>query len=251
MMTRLGPLLLLVAALVSPLVRGEEGDSTQQFTGSGVIGGSIVNTSYNTWWDNQSGKWVSTMGPLSPTVGGLTCDNVDRYKFRNGSAALWFVAPSDQLAQLGVKYCGYSKDGHEPVCQDNWWMCGRKIRIWCNGQNSWCAKPGEPSMLSQINSGHIPVNNYLPDYYVRQTSAWIGSYPSVPRSMVLVISDFCPRDHSQNRQTGNCQGPQFDVSTAAFLLMGKMNDQGYINANLEYYAQLLPEWDQSSPGPEW
>ena len=231
-----------------PSTDDQVGESVS-FAGDSSIKGSIINTTDNTWYDK--GGWASTMGPLSRNYGGMVCDNVDYKRFRTGAPALWFVAPSDLLDQFGVKYCGYNQGGIEPVCRENWNLCGRKIRIWCNGQNGWCAKPGEPSLLSQINSGHRPVNNYLPDYYIQQTTSWVGSFPSVPRSVVLIITDFCPRDHTENRKTGNCQSPQFDVSTAAFLLMGKMNDQGYINSNLDFYGAMLPENDQSSPGPEW
>ena len=213
------------------------------------IKGSIVNTTYNTYYDQ--GRWVSSMGPLNSRHGGLVCDNVDGQRFRNGSAKLWFVAPSDSLAQFGVKYCGSNTNGHEPACQDNWYLCGRKIRIRCNSQSEWCNKPGNSSLLSDMNSGRHPVNNYLPDYYVQETSSWVGKYVTTPRSIVLVISDFCPKDHSDNRRTGNCQSPQFDISTAAFLLLGRMNDQGYINTSLDYTGELLSEYDQSSPGPEW
>lgn len=216
--------------------------------------GSIVNTTFNTWW--KDGSWESTMGPLTSFDGGIACDHKAKQlgharKFREGDYAIWFVAPSDTLNQLGLSRCGPNPFGGEPSCHENWDLCGRKIRVTCRDDNPWCAPPGSTSLLADINRGRVPQNNYIPEYYRQKTQEEVGRQPSVPRSIVLYITDFCPQNHSHNIPTGQCQGPQLDISTSAFLLFGKQNAQGYIDSNLEFDVELLAENDSSPAGPEW
>jgi hypothetical protein len=218
------------------------------------VHGSIINTTYNTYYKN--GRWEATMGPLTPFDYGLACDNTaiaegNRRKYREGDYAIWFVAPSDVINSLGLQTCGLNKNGGEPSCVENWKLCGRKLRISCRPDSPWCNQPGQASLLAEMNRGRLIRNNYIPRYYQDLTSQAVGMAPSTPRSVVLYITDFCPFQHSENKSTGHCQGPQLDVSTSAFLLLAKANDQGWIDSGLKYDATLLPEWDQSSPGPEW
>lgn len=209
---------------------------------------SIVNTTYNTW--EKDGRWEATMGPLNPRKGGIVCDNVDE-KFRTGDYALWFVAPSDVMPELGLKRCGPNPHGGEPSCVENWQLCGRKLKVQCKAGSRWCGTPGQPSLLSDYNAARIPVNNYVPDYYVKQTSLALGSSPVVPDSVVLYITDFCPSAHSHNQASGHCQKPQLDLSTAAFLLLSQQNAQGYIDSQLDLEVTLLSEDDQTPAGPQY
>ncbi len=216
--------------------------------------GSIVNTTFNTWW--KDGRWESDMGPLTSFEGGLACDHRARAqgqvrKYREGDYAVWFVAPSDLMHQLGLRRCAPNAMGGEPSCYENWDFCGRKLRLTCKEGHPGCAQPGAPSLLAQMNTGRVPVNNYIPEIYRQKTQERVGSEPSTPRSIVLYITDFCPQNHSQNIPSGHCQGPQVAVSASAFLLMGKQNDQGYIDGNLEYQVELLEENDPTPAGPEW
>lgn len=216
--------------------------------------GSVVNTTFNTTYEN--GRWTATMGPLTDFFGGLACDHRakeqgDAEKFRKGDHAIWFVAPSDAISALGLKHCGPNPYGGEPSCVENWDLCGRKMRVSCEEGSPWCASPGSSSLLAEINSGRPPLNNYMPDYYVKRTAERVGSRPSVPRSIVLYITDFCPKDHSENKRGNQCQTPQLDVATSAFLLLAKKNPQGYINADVTYKSVLLDEKDPTPAGPEW
>jgi hypothetical protein len=211
-----------------------------------ATGSSIVNTTYNTW--EKDGRWESTMGPLNPKKGGIVCDNVDE-KYRSGDYALWFVAPSDVMPELGLKRCGPNKHGGEPSCVENWQLCGRKLKVQCKPGSRWCGIPGQPSLLSDFNASRIPVNNYVPDYYVQATRDALGASPLVPDAVVLYITDFCPAAHSHNQASGHCQKPQLDLSTAAFLLLSQQNAQGYIDSQLELEAELLPEGDTTPAGP--
>ncbi len=215
---------------------------------------SIVNTTYNTF-ETGSG-WEATMGPLTKNFGGIACDNVaaqqgDAKKYRNDEYAIWFVAPSDNIAQLGIQRCARNPYGGEPSCQENWNFCGRKLRIKCQSGARWCAPAGQTSLLSEIVNGKRPINNYLPEYYIDKTKAAVGASAPVPRSIVLYITDFCPAGHSENSKTGQCQTPQLDISTPAFLMLGKQNSQGYIDSGLELDVELLSEGDASPVGPEF
>ncbi|HYX33481.1 MAG TPA: hypothetical protein VE954_10235 [Oligoflexus sp.] len=185
---------------------------------------SIVNTTYNTWEKDR--RWEATMGPLNPQKGGIVCDQVDA-KFRTSEYALWFVAPSDVIAELGLKRCGPNPHGGEPSCVENWQLCGRKLKVQCKVGSRWCATPGQPSLRSDFSADRRPVNNYVPDYYVQETRSVLGAAPATPESIVLYITDFCPAAHSSNQVSGHCQKPQLDLSTAAFLLLSQQNAQGY------------------------
>jgi hypothetical protein len=216
---------------------------------------TIVNTTFNTYYKDK--EWTATMGPLHKGFGGIACDNKGKSegytnKYRDGAAALWFVAPSDALWQFGMKYCSPNPHGGEPSCSENWSLCGRKIRIRCKAGNPWCAKYGEANLLSQMKWGQNPQNNYIPDYYVKKTSDALGQkYNHIARSVVLMITDFCPAGHSTNKQTGQCQGPQLDIATSAFLVLSKQNAEGWINSNMQLEAQLLDNQDASALGPEY
>lgn len=215
---------------------------------------SIVNTTGNTY-PTGSG-WESSMGPLTPQFGGIACDQVasqngDARKYRNGDYALWFVAPSDLIPQMGMTRCSANPYGGEPSCMENWHFCGRKIRVRCQAGARWCAPAGQTSLLSQIVQGQRPANNYIPEYYVDKTREAVGGGAAVPSSVVLYVTDFCPSGHSVNARTGQCQGPQLDISTPAFLLLARQNEQGYIDSNLELDAELLPDGDGTPIGPQY
>lgn len=207
---------------------------------------SIVNTTYNTW--EKDGRWEASMGPLNPKKGGIVCDNVDE-KFRTGDYALWFVAPSDVMPELGLKRCGPNVHGGEPSCVENWQLCGRKLKVSCKVGSRWCGTPGKPSLLADYNAARIPVNNYVPDYYVKATTEALGAAPPVPEAVVLYITDFCPAAHSENQASGHCQKPQLDLATSAFLLLSQQNAQGYIDSQLDLEVELLPEDDNTPAGP--
>jgi hypothetical protein len=209
---------------------------------------TIVNSTDNTY--KKNGSWRSTMGPLSNRKYGLACDNTVRdMRYHTGEYSHWFIAPSDSFTALGMKKCKKSSNG-EPGCSENWSMCGRKVRVNCN-DSTWCGRAGEETLVSQINRSVPPVNKYLPAVFVEELSMKLGSAPKVPKSIVLYITDFCPADHSSNIKNGQCQGPQVDISTSAFLLMGKTNKQGYINTNTSLSVELLEANDPSPIGPSY
>ncbi len=230
--------------------------STIQLKAQSAYGvqGSIINTTYNTYY--QNGRWEATMGPLTPFDYGIVCDNIafsegNPRKYREGDYAIWFVAPSDAIKSLGLQSCDLNKNGGEPSCVENWQLCGRKLRVSCRSDSPWCNRPGQTSLLAEMNRGRLIRNNYIPSYYQDLTSKAVGMTPNAPKSVVLYITDFCPLQHSENSRSGHCQGPQLDVSTSAFLLMAKANDDGWIDGGLSYDVSLLPQWDDSRPGPEW
>ncbi len=222
----------------------KELETTAQY----LVSTSIVNTTDNTY--KKSGKWFSNMGPLTTRRGGLACDNTVRdMKFHQGDFQHWYLAPSDSISILGMKKCAKTGRG-EPSCSENWNLCGRKVRVACLA-STYCGTAGEPSLVSKINNNTPPTNNYLPDYFVKELTAKYGQNPKIPKSIVLYITDFCPANHSNNIKNDQCQGPQVDLSTSAFLLMGKMNRQGYINSNTNVSMELLPENDPTPVGPEY
>lgn len=209
---------------------------------------TIINTTDNTY--RKNGEWRSNAGPLSDSFGGLACDNaVGDMRYHSGEYFLWHLAPSDSTSLLGMKKCASNGYG-EPSCAENLQLCGRKVRIKCL-TTEYCGQQGEPSLLSQINHNVPPINNYLPNVYVDELTRQVGKYPKATPSMVLYITDFCPASHSDNKRSRQCQGPQIDVSTPAFLLMGKTNDQGYINTNVKISVELLDANDTTPAGPEY
>ena len=149
--------------------------------------------------------------------------------------------------QRMAKICGGNPNGDEPSCKENWHLCGRKIRIRCAGGADGCAN-GDRSLLAMINNGEYVANNYIPDYYIQATSDKVGKKPRPAKSVVLIITDFCPKNHSRNRQYSQCQKPQLDISTSAFLLLAGKNNQGFIKG-LKLASELLPVGDRTSPGP--
>lgn len=209
---------------------------------------SIINTTDNTFFAN--GKWQSTMGALTTERGGLACDNtVNDMRFHQGDYRHWYVAPSDSTKLPGMKKC--SKDSRsEPSCIENWNLCGRKVRVKCL-DDEFCGQSGEPSLIAQINHHNPPTNNYLPGVIVKELTQTLGKSPKVAKSVVLYITDFCPAEHSNNKKNRQCQRAQVDVSTSAFLMMGKMNPQGYINTNVDVSVELLDAKDPTPAGPEY
>lgn len=233
-------------------------DSHSPLMGVSAQGGpyptSIVNTRANV--TQSENGWISDMGPLNPAFGGIACDNKagaegDWQRYRRGDALLWFIAPSDTMQEFGLKLCGPNKHGHEPTCEENYQLCGRKIRVRCSPGSPWCARAGEETLLSQISRGEVPVNNDAPDYYVNETRRAVGEGAKVPTSIVLVINDFCPKGHTVNIRNGACQVPQLDISTSTYLMLGVENAQGYTHTDLGLNAELLAPDDQSSLGPEY
>jgi hypothetical protein len=216
--------------------------------GQAIVPMSIVNTTDNTFLVN--GAWQSTMGPLSNQHGGLACDNtVSDMRFHGGDYRYWHIAPSDSLTALGMRRCAPSANG-EPSCSENWSYCGRKIRVKCLDPE-FCGQRGEPSLLSRINRNKPPENNYIPDILIDELTQKVGRHPKAVSSVVLYITDFCPAAHSENRQQHQCQGPQVDISTSAFLMMGKTNEQGYIDSNVQVSIELLDENDPTPVGPKY
>jgi len=207
---------------------------------------TIVNTTGNTY--KADGKWLSTDGPLSNRPGGLACDNtVNDKRFHSGEYRYWHVAPSDATALLGMRKCAKSANG-EPGCSENWHLCGRKVKVRCLDYE-FCNLGGGPSLLSRINNNEHPVNNYIPKVFVDELSLLLGQHPKAATSVVLYITDFCPSAHSGNKLRRQCQRPQVDVSTSAFLLMGRTNEEGYIDTNLEVSVELLDADDPTPAGP--
>lgn len=212
---------------------------------------SIVNTNENTYLNN--GVWESTMGPLSTSRGGLACDNVaPDMRYHTGDYKLWYLAPSDAEKFLNMKKCSPNTQGKrsEPSCYQNWDLCGRKVRVKCL-DTEFCGKRGELSLASNIEAGMPIVNNYLPMVFVKELSQLLGAKSKAPDSIVLYITDFCPADHSNNIKLNQCQRPQVDISTSAFLLLGKANKAGYINTGLDVSVELLPPDDATAVGPEY
>lgn len=210
---------------------------------------SIVNTKDNTY--KKNGVWQSSMGPLSRHRGGLACDNTVRdLKYHNGDYRHWFLAPSDSVGALGMKKCSKNENGGEPSCFENWQLCGRKVRIKCSDPR-FCGKSGGESLISQINDKNPPANNYIPDIIVEELTQKFGAHPKIAKSVVLYITDFCPAEHSNNIKNNQCQGTQVDISTSAFLMMGKTNRQGFINTNSDVSIELLAPNDPTPVGPEF
>lgn len=225
-------------------------DTTPRKNREWIAALSIVNTTDNTFLKN--GTWQSSMGALSSYKGGLACDNVaPDMRFHKGDYRLWYLAPSDSNGFLGMKKCSpniYGKNS-EPSCFENWDLCGRKVRVKCL-DTEFCGKSGDQSLVSKINARTPPVNNYLPNVIAEELSKVVGREPKTAGSIVLYITDFCPADHSYNIKNGQCQRPQVDIATSAFLMMGKTNAQGYINTNLDVSVELLEPNDATPVGPE-
>jgi hypothetical protein len=212
---------------------------------------SVVNTTENTFL--KDGVWQSNMGPLTTQKGGLACDNVARdMQFHGGEYRLWHIAPSDAEGFLGMKKCSPNTQGKnsEPSCFESWSLCGRKIRVKCLDPE-FCGNPGEPSLASQINKNEAPRNNFVPEVIVNELSQALGKNPKTAESVVLYVTDFCPAGHSYNIKTNQCQRPQVDISTAAFLVMGKANKSGYINTQIDVSVELLDPNDTTPVGPEY
>ncbi|PJA31771.1 MAG: hypothetical protein CO187_07565 [Zetaproteobacteria bacterium CG_4_9_14_3_um_filter_53_7] len=214
----------------------------------GMMPMSIVNSTDNTYF--ADGKWQSTMGAMTTKRFGLACDNtVKDMRLHQGDYRHWFVAPSDSTRLSGMKKC--SKDSQsEPGCSENWNLCGRKVRVTCL-DDEFCGESGETSLIAQINNHKPPTNNYLPGVIVKELTRTLGKSPKVAKSVVLYITDFCPAAHSNNKKRKQCQRAQVDVSTAAFLMMGKKNRQGYINTNVDVSVELLDSKDPTPVGPEY
>jgi hypothetical protein len=216
-----------------------------------IVALSIVNTTENTFL--KDGVWQSDMGPLTAHKGGLACDNVAQdMQFHRGEYRLWHVAPSDAEGFLGMKKCSPNTQGKnsEPSCFESWSLCGRKIRVKCLDPE-FCGNPGEPSLAAQINTNAVPRNNYVPEVIVNELSEAVGKHPKTAESVVLYVTDFCPAGHSYNIKNNQCQGPQVDISTAAFLVMGKANKAGYINTRIDVSVELLDPNDTTPVGPEY
>jgi len=242
-------IVVILAAITTSCSESQEGSILAADSGSTTWAkGSVINTTDNTWNDN--GDWQSTMGPLNKNKYGIACDGAGSYDYRS-SNQLWFVAPSDSFPKFGIKTCGANPNGGEPSCSENYSFCGRKVRVSCKSGNPWCGIPGQQSILAKIKAGSPPTNNIIPQYYIDQTANQLGSSPNVPKSVVLTIVDFCPAGHSANKASGACQGPQLDMSAAAFLLLGKENAQSYIDTNLDVNVELLTAGDSTVPGPQY
>lgn len=209
---------------------------------------SIINTTDNTFFTN--GEWKSTMGALTTKRGGLACDKaVNDMRFHEGDYRHWYLAPSDSTTLIGMKKCSKNSRA-EPSCIENLALCGRKVRVKCL-DSEYCGRNGELSLIAQINDNNPPTNNYLPKVLVEDLTQALGKYPRIAKSVVLYITDFCPADHSNNIRSKQCQRPQVDISTSAFLVMGKTNPQGYINTNLDASVELLDAEDPTPVGPEY
>jgi hypothetical protein len=208
---------------------------------------SIVNTTGNTHYSN--GEWHSDMGPLTTQPGGLACDNtVDDMRYHAGEYLYWHIAPSDSMATLGMATCAPNEQG-EPSCSENWHLCGRKVRVKCLDPE-YCGSRGQPSLVSMIHKKKPIQNNYIPGFFVNELTALYGKHPQVSETVVLYITDFCPSQHSVNRTNNQCQGPQVDISTFAYLMMGKPNPDGYIDTHMRVSVELLPPDDPTPVGPE-
>lgn len=219
-----------------------------KITKDAIVPMSIINTTDNTFLTD--GTWQSTMGPLSNQFGGLACDNtVGDMRFHTGNYRYWHIAPSDSISLMGLKRC--SKDSSsEPSCSENWNYCGRKVRVKCLDPE-FCGRSGGASLLSQINRNKRPENDYIPTVLVDELTQKVGRHPKTASSVVLYITDFCPANHSENRKNHQCQGPQVDISTSAFLMLGKTNEEGYINSNIKVSIELLDEHDPTPVGPKY
>lgn len=216
-----------------------------------IAGMSIVNTTDNTFLKN--GSWQSSMGALTKAKGGLACDNIaPDMKFHRDDYRLWYVAPSDAEGFLGMKKCSPNKYSNksEPSCFENWDLCGRKVRVKCL-DTEFCGNLGEPSLASKINANAAPVNNYVPEIILTELSKTLGKHPKTAESVVLYITDFCPAEHSNNVRSNQCKRQQIDISTSAFLVLGKANDAGYINTSVDVSVELLDADDPTPAGPEY
>jgi hypothetical protein len=161
----------------------------------------------------------------------------------------WHVAPSDTTKILGVNKCAKNATG-EPKCSENWSLCGRKIRITCL-DSRFCANMEKDSLLKRINDKAGIANNYIPEFFVEEMTKKFGANPKIPKSIVLYITDFCPAEHSKNKKNGTCQGPQVDMSTSAFLMMGKVNHENFIDSNTPVSMEMLAPGDTTPAGPEF
>lgn len=237
-----------IRAAIATLLLLQLGACTSIIDEQNALPMSIVNTTDNTY--REDGKWHSKAGPLTAHSGGLACDNtVSDMRYHSGEYFHWHIAPSDSAALLGMSKCAKNANG-EPSCSENWQLCGRKVRVRCL-DGEFCGQSGEASLLSQINHRMPPINNYLPSVFVDELTRAVGKHPRAAPSVVLYITDFCPAAHSINKRNRQCQGPQVDISTSAFLLMGKTNAQGYINTNVKVSVELLDADDPTPAGPEY
>lgn len=207
------------------------------------------------------GNGVYRMGVRNPGIHGIACRKYSQQagvNFDSGKAFVFYVAPSDALFK---KVCARNPYGGEPSCAEIADECGKRIEITCNDPVH-CTQPGEKSLFSKmyaegfrdaknqnsIDSMNDLANILLTKYQSKFPNKAALANVKTPKSIVLVINDFCPQLHSAN--AGNCAGPHLDVSNAAYLLYGKANAQGYIspnvNVNFKFHNSKTVEI-----GPRW
>ncbi|MCX6130094.1 MAG: hypothetical protein NTX25_13645 [Proteobacteria bacterium] len=73
--------------------------------------------------------------------------------------------------------------------------------------------------------------------------------PNAPE-VVAMVTDFCPRDHPQNKKSGACQGgPHFDIGKPIWELMRSANDNIKVSYQVVDDATALGPINEGSGGP--
>jgi hypothetical protein len=250
--------LLTLTILASILTNCKSSQSLSSGQESETLGAGGQGVADTTLVDDSTQKvgGVYQMGVRKPGIDGIACRKFAGQagvNFDSGKEFVFYVAPSD--AFFG-KTCAKNPYGGEPTCHEVADQCGKRVEISCNDPEN-CTRPGERSMFSKIIAGEFrdakgqnstdSVNdlaNILKSHYAGLD---INNIPT-PKSIVLVVNDFCPKNHSKNG--GHCSGPHLDISNAAYLLYGKANAQNYISPNVKV-NYIFHDNKTTELGPKW
>lgn len=233
--------------------------SAQQSGGYQTVPSTLVDDSFQ----KQGG--VYNMGVRKPGKYGYVCKKYGNNQDGDGSAGVnfqgenefvFYVAPSDSF--FG-KECKPNPWGGDPTCEEIKDYCGKRIELTCNDPKK-CGAPGELSMFSQMAAtkwrdakGQNSEDSYQDLVKYFQNRKMDINQIKVPRSIVLVINDFCPKNHKDN--SGHCASPHVDVSNAAYLLYGKVDrssnpSNNYIDPNVNVQVRFIN--DKTTPlGPRF
>jgi hypothetical protein len=192
-------------------------------SGPTVTTDHVSSVEYDTRLDDSGQVTSASMGPGVSHMGGIVCDWTVSGDYKSGpyradpNYRVWYVAPSDALMQ---QLTGESQDcgpGPKPECQAFRKYCGRKLVMRCKNGCS----PGEASLMANRGSWGF-ADGATADRFRSMVQSrpppgvCASDMDRVPDAMVLVINDFCPKNHISNG--AHCSGNQVDLGPGGFLV---------------------------------